>query len=137
MPPWSSDVVSCISCTWNYKILHKYILREIECVWDGGRGEKLTCLPARARSVKFWLIGGACHNITWRCWDQKIKVFQLWGHQLTKGTHIWKPKLQVLWNHPFLKPLAADSYIVYAGWSIITRQKRLPIIVSMVFSFKM
>jgi len=42
-------------------------------------------------------------------------VYKLDDLMQINETHIWKPKLQILWNHPFLKPLSTDSYIIYTG----------------------
>lgn len=81
---------------------------------------KLTCLPARARRVNILFIGGA-YRIFRSEWEDIIieweDITQQTQYDMAeiRATYIWKPKLQVLWNNPFLKPLSTDSYVINAG----------------------
>ena len=45
----------------------------------------------------------------------KMKLYTNEIISCTQVSYIWKPKLQILWNHSFLKPLSTDSHIIYTG----------------------
>lgn len=49
---------------------------------------ELTCLPARPRRVKFWLIGGACHNVR----HEDVEVLIMEELDISKYEDINEPK---------------------------------------------
>lgn len=134
IPSWSRDVFKCISCTciiqcynllnifymimkWMWYLYESQIItmRLVVCVSNNIyyliKEIYLSSSPSKESKP---LVHGRC--LRW--WQiQKLEDhFYLFIYKKLKSlkTHVRKPKLQVLWDHSFFKPLTADSCFIYA-----------------------